>query len=108
MGTIFSLPLAQSADLAADLALMASHGFDTIATVTDAVAARLHRDDEHDRSPWLNGDREAAAYLNWPLGRVQKLSAAGVAVVAADMKGDVSGIAQPGERGGPAEKRAEG
>ena len=36
----------------------------------------------------------------------EQLSAAGVAVVAADMKGDVSGIAQPGERGGPAEKRA--
>ncbi len=36
----------------------------------------------------------------------EQLSAAGVAVVAADMKGDVSGIAQPGEAGGPAEKRA--
>jgi uncharacterized protein len=36
----------------------------------------------------------------------EQLSAAGVPVVAADMKGDVSGIAQPGERGGPAEKRA--
>jgi uncharacterized protein len=36
----------------------------------------------------------------------EQLSAAGVPVVAADMKGDVSGIAQPGETGGPAEKRA--
>jgi len=36
----------------------------------------------------------------------EQLSAAGVAVVVADMKGDVSGIAQPGETGGPAEKRA--
>src|SRR5829696_2234360 len=36
----------------------------------------------------------------------EQLSAAGVPVVAADIKGDVSGIAQPGEAGGPAEKRA--
>jgi uncharacterized protein len=36
----------------------------------------------------------------------EQLSAAGVPVVAADMKGDVSGIAEPGEKGGPAEKRA--
>jgi uncharacterized protein len=36
----------------------------------------------------------------------EQLSAAGVPVFAADYKGDVSGIAQPGETGGPAEKRA--
>jgi uncharacterized protein len=36
----------------------------------------------------------------------EQLSAAGVPVVAADMKGDLSGIAQPAETGGPAEKRA--
>jgi DNA helicase HerA-like ATPase len=36
----------------------------------------------------------------------EQLSAAGVSVFAADYKGDVSGIAQPGETGGPAEKRA--
>jgi uncharacterized protein len=36
----------------------------------------------------------------------EQLSAAGVPVVAADIKGDVSGIAQPGDSGGPAEKRA--
>ncbi len=36
----------------------------------------------------------------------EQLSAAGVPVVAADIKGDVSGIAQAGEKGGPAEKRA--
>ncbi len=36
----------------------------------------------------------------------EQLSAAGVPVVGADMKGDLSGIAEPGERGGPAEKRA--
>jgi DNA double-strand break repair helicase HerA and related ATPase len=35
----------------------------------------------------------------------EQLSAAGVAVFAADVKGDVSGIAAPGEPGGPAEKR---
>src|SRR5919109_1026803 len=34
----------------------------------------------------------------------EQLSAAGVPVVAADMKGDLSGIAQPGETGGPDEK----
>ena len=36
----------------------------------------------------------------------EQLSAAGVSVVGADMKGDLSGIAQPGEPGGPAQKRA--
>ena len=36
----------------------------------------------------------------------EQLSAAGVPVVAADMKGDLSGISEPGESGGPAEKRA--
>jgi DNA helicase HerA-like ATPase len=36
----------------------------------------------------------------------EQLSASGVPVVAADMKGDLSGIAEPGETGGPAEKRA--
>src|SRR5918992_4507586 len=36
----------------------------------------------------------------------EQLLAAGVPVVAADMKGDVSGIAQPGGKDGPAEKRA--
>ena len=37
----------------------------------------------------------------------EQLSAAGVAVFAADVKGDVSGVAAPGEPGGPAEKRME-
>ena len=36
----------------------------------------------------------------------EQLSAAGVPVVAADMKGDLSGISQPGQPGGPAERRA--
>ena len=36
----------------------------------------------------------------------EQLSAAGVPVVAADMKGDLSGIAEPGDPGGPAGKRA--
>ena len=36
----------------------------------------------------------------------EQLSAAGVPIVAADMKGDLSGIAEPGDSGGPAEKRA--
>jgi DNA helicase HerA-like ATPase len=35
----------------------------------------------------------------------EQLSDAGVAVFLADVKGDVSGIGEPGERGGPAEKR---
>ena len=35
----------------------------------------------------------------------EQLSAAGVAVFAADVKGDVSGVATPGAPGGPAEKR---
>ncbi len=35
----------------------------------------------------------------------EALSAAGVAVFAADVKGDVSGLAEPGAPGGPAEKR---
>src|SRR3954471_24935467 len=35
----------------------------------------------------------------------EQLSAAGVAVFAADVKGDVSGIAAPGDGGGAAEKR---
>ena len=35
----------------------------------------------------------------------ERLSSAGVAVVAADVKGDVSGVAVAGETGGPAEKR---
>src|SRR6188508_1290847 len=36
----------------------------------------------------------------------EQLSAAGVSVFTADVKGDVSGLAKPGETGGPAEKRA--
>ena len=35
----------------------------------------------------------------------EQLSVAGVSVFAADVKGDVSGLAAPGEPGGPAEKR---
>ena len=35
----------------------------------------------------------------------EQLSAAGVSVFAADVKGDVSGVAAPGAAGGPAEKR---
>ena len=37
----------------------------------------------------------------------EQLSAAGIAVFAADVKGDVSGVAAPGAPGGPAEKRME-
>ena len=36
----------------------------------------------------------------------EQLSAGGVAVFAADVKGDLSGLAKPGETGGPGEKRA--
>ncbi len=39
-------------------------------------------------------------------GLAEQLSAAGVPVFVADVKGDVSGLAAPGEPGGPAEKRA--
>ena len=38
-------------------------------------------------------------------GMAEQLSAHGVSVVVADMKGDLSGLAVPGEPGGPAEKR---
>ncbi len=38
-------------------------------------------------------------------GMAEQLSAAGVPVVIADIKGDVSGLAAPGEAGGPAEQR---
>ena len=38
-------------------------------------------------------------------GIAEQLSAAGVPVFIADVKGDVSGLAAPGEAGGPAEKR---
>src|SRR3954449_866974 len=38
-------------------------------------------------------------------GLAEQLSAAGVPVFAADVKGDVSGLAAAGEAGGPAEKR---
>ena len=38
----------------------------------------------------------------------EQLSAAGVSVFAADVKGDVSGMGLPGEAGGPAEKRMGG
>jgi len=38
-------------------------------------------------------------------GMAEQLSAHGVSVVVADMKGDLSGLADPGEGGGPAEKR---
>jgi hypothetical protein len=37
----------------------------------------------------------------------EQLSAAGVPVFAADVKGDLSGLSTPGETGGPAEKRAQ-
>jgi uncharacterized protein len=37
----------------------------------------------------------------------EQLSAAGVSVFAADVKGDVSGLALPGDAGGPAEKRCQ-
>ena len=38
-------------------------------------------------------------------GIAEQLSAQGVPVFVADVKGDVSGLAAPGEAGGPAEKR---
>ena len=41
MGTVFSLPLAHSEDLVADLNRLGQQGFDTIATVTDADAEPL-------------------------------------------------------------------
>lgn len=56
------------------------------AEVVDAIAERaaqlvleqlatLSRDDG---SEWIHGDKALAAYLGWPLGRVQKKTAAGV------------------------------
>lgn len=45
---------------------------DAVAAIAAVVAPR-------ETTPvWLYGDRAAAAYLGWPLGRVQKLSAAGL------------------------------
>lgn len=41
MGTVFSLPLAQSDDLVADLAKLRQHGFESLATVIDANAEPL-------------------------------------------------------------------
>jgi tRNA G18 (ribose-2'-O)-methylase SpoU len=41
MGTVFSVPLAQSEDLVNDLHLLRQHGFDTLATVTDEDAEPL-------------------------------------------------------------------
>ena len=41
MGTVFSLPLAQSGDLVGDLQKLRHHGFESIATVIDAGAAPL-------------------------------------------------------------------
>lgn len=41
MGTVFSMSLAQSNDLIADLARLRHHGFETLATVTDADAEPL-------------------------------------------------------------------
>lgn len=43
-----------------------------------AIAAALGTPQGEAASPWLYGDKAAAAYLGWPLGRVQKLSAAGI------------------------------
>ncbi|HEV2591978.1 MAG TPA: hypothetical protein VGU02_08795 [Gaiellaceae bacterium] len=42
-----------------------------------ALAAALSGTDPAASPTWLYGDKAAAAYLGWPLGRVQKLSAAG-------------------------------
>jgi hypothetical protein len=48
--------------------------------LADALADRLaeRRTDENGRPRWLYGDKGAAEYLGWPLGRVQKLSARGL------------------------------
>ncbi len=54
--------------------------------VVDAIAQRaaeivleqLATLSREDGSRWLYGAKEAAAYLSWPVGRVEKLSAAGV------------------------------
>jgi excisionase family DNA binding protein len=44
--------------------------------VTDRVFERLEAD-RPDPSPWLYGAKAAAEYLGWPIGRIQKLTAAG-------------------------------
>jgi hypothetical protein len=46
---------------------------DALAAIAAAVAAP-----QAATVSWLYGDRAAATYLGWPLGRVQKLSAAGL------------------------------
>jgi excisionase family DNA binding protein len=45
-------------------------------TVADRVLERLEAD-RPDPSPWLYGAKAAAEYLGWPIGRIQKLTAAG-------------------------------
>lgn len=44
-----------------------------LAAIASAVASATRDEGQ----PWLYGDKAAADYLGWPLGRVQKLSAAG-------------------------------
>lgn len=43
----------------------------------DAIAAALADRDAARQDEWVYGDRALAAALGWPLGRVQKWSAAG-------------------------------
>ena len=46
---------------------------DALAAIADAIRDAVRPDAPR----WLYGDKAAADYLGWPLGRVQKLSAAG-------------------------------
>ena len=43
----------------------------------EIVLAQLGERDAETSSPWLYGAKAAAQYLGWPVGRVEKLTAAG-------------------------------
>jgi hypothetical protein len=44
----------------------------------EEIRAALGDAEGRNEQAWAYGDRELAAHLHWPLGRVQKLSAAGM------------------------------
>ena len=43
----------------------------------EAIRAALGQPSSLDYPRWIYGDKQLAAYLGWPLGKVQKLSARG-------------------------------
>ncbi len=59
--------------------MLDEHALDAIAQRAAALVLAQLEDLQHERvSPWLYGAKAAAEYLSWPIGRVQKLTAAGV------------------------------